>query len=45
MLTGGREKVTCHVNVVFDCAGTDSGARDGFPLKEGDSIAGKEVFL
>ncbi len=43
--TGGREKITCHVDVVFDNAGSDSGARDGFPLNEGDCVAGEEVVL
>ncbi len=41
----GREKVTRCMDVDFDCAGSDGGARDGFPLDEGDRIAGKEVVL
>ncbi len=45
MLTYGREKVTGHVDVIFDCAGLDGGGRDCFPLDKGDSIAGKEVVL
>ncbi len=45
MLTGGREKVTRNVDVVFDYVRLVGGTKDGFPLDEGDGIAGKEVVL
>ncbi len=43
--THGREKVMRCVDVVFDSAGLDSSAGGGFPLNEGDGIAGEEVVL
>ncbi len=45
MLTGSREKVTRCMDVVFDGAGLDGSARDGFSLDEGDGVASKEVVL
>ncbi len=45
MLTAGREKVMHCVDVICDSAGSDGGAGDGFPLNEGDCVAGKEVVL
>ncbi len=39
------EEVTCGVDVVFDCVGSNGDAGDGLSLNEGDCVAGKEVVL
>ncbi len=39
------EEVTCSVDAVFDCVGSNGDAGDGLSLNEGDGVAGKEVVL
>ncbi len=39
------EEVTCGVDVVFDCVGSNDDARDSLSLNEGDGVAGEEVVL
>ncbi len=39
------EEITCGVDVVFDCVGSNSDAGDGLSLNEGDCVAGEEVVL
>ncbi len=39
------EEVTCGVDVVFDCVGSNGDAGDGLSLNEGDGVAGEEVVL
>ncbi len=39
------EEVTCGMDVVFDCVGSNGDARDSLSLNEGDCVAGEEVVL
>ncbi len=45
VLTRCGEKARRRVDVVFDSTGLYGCTEDGFPLDEGDGIAGKEVVL